>query len=157
MSSYPRGGNRWNQVSIGRILCLLHLGRQVTLDNQLDNENLCLLFNTKELVNLGAEQNRSVTNRDGQLDLPSSDPAHIHRHLNRCPSPLFHPYFGLTIAACESGEGGDGNVSFEVVNFLSDFENLPCLKSLVSTLVRSGIPEAVVAVTTPLQCGSSVC
>lgn len=76
-----------------------------------------------------------MTNRNGQLDLPSGDLVYIHWHLGSGPSLLFHPDFGLTAAACKSSEAGNGYVSFEAVNFFSNFEDLPSLDSLVFTLV----------------------
>jgi len=97
-----------------------------------------------------------MTNRNVQVDLPTSDPVHIYFHLGGGTSFPFYPDFGLTIATCESSKTSNCDVSFEVVSLFGDFENLPCLKGFVFTLVRSGIADTVVTVTASLQCGSSI-
>lgn len=105
----------------------------------------------------GSGRDRGVTNRNGQPGLPSSDLVHIYLYFGSSPSPLLHPDFCLAVTAYKTSEGGNGGISFEDVNFLGNFKDFPRLKSLVFILVRSGIPEAIVAVATPLQGGSSLC
>jgi len=96
------------------------------------------------------------TDRNGHVDLPSSDPVHVYLHFGSSALPLFHPDFGLTITARKSSKTSDGDISFEAINLLGEFEDLPRLKGFVFTLVRSGIAQTVVAVTTTLQGGSPI-
>lgn len=63
----------------------------------------------------------------------------------------------MTVTTCNSSETSDGDVSFEAIDLLGDFENLPRLKGFVFKLVRSGITQAVVTVTAPLQGSGPVC
>jgi len=61
------------------------------------------------------------------------------------------------VSACKSGETSDGDISFEAMNLLGEFEDLPRLDGFVFVFVRSGITQTVVAVTAPLRGGNPVC
>ena len=103
-----------------------------------------------------AGRGRNRTDRNGQLDLPSSDPVYIYLHFGSRTLSLFDRDFRLTVTTCKSSERSDGDISLETIDLLGEFEDLPRLERFIFMLVRSGIAEAVVTVTASLQGGSPV-